>query len=150
MLQKFLQIVKCITKRREQPPCTLFGLLFWQKMTTGSIQGTEKGLITQILQTVKTALAGQTSPDFSALVPGGTGLLTSGLLWFLQGSQSFKHSSCKPQSSPLHTEALQKLLTGTRPGPGNVEGSSYSPAPTVQPRVLGVFEIHTSRRQLLS
>lgn len=48
--------------------------------TTGNIQGTEKGLITQILQTVKTALAGQTGPYFSELIPGSTGLLLSSLL----------------------------------------------------------------------
>lgn len=58
-------------------------------MTAGSVQGMEKELITQILQTVKTALAGQPGTDFSELIPGGTGLLTSSLLWLLQGSQPF-------------------------------------------------------------
>lgn len=150
--KRFLQIVKCITKGREPASCTLFGLLLWQKMTTGSVQGMEKGLFTQILQTVQTALAGQTGADFSELIPGGAGLLTSRLLWLLQGSQPSKHSLCKPQSSPLHRAALQKLLIGTA-GTWECRGLSTppcSPAPTVQPRVLGISEIHTSPSQFLS
>lgn len=75
----------------------LLGLLSWQKKTTDILQSMGKRLIAQILETQQnTALAGQIGTDFSALLPGGAGLLMSRLSSLLQGSQPLRHFICKP------------------------------------------------------
>lgn len=92
MLQTFLQIVKCLTKGREPAPCTVFGLLFWQKTTPGSIQGMEKGLYHQDPSNSQNRLSWANRPRFLRANP-----------W------RYRSADVKPAVVPAGLTALQTL-----------------------------------------